>query len=182
MSRPQENKCNSDHLDTWKVYLHRERGLSEHTVRAYSTDIRQFLDTLPPSINLASVTRAHVRHWIGLVVQGHFGRAVGARSATINRKRSALRSFYEWLRRNNVVTTNPTDRIQPAKKPKRLPRYLSVEHSADIIENPSQKGLFAIRNKALLELLYGAGLRVSEAASLDVDSIDLKKGHCQGHG
>lgn len=163
-------------LQRWKHHLLHERGLSNHSVRAYFGDVRQFMETLPTNIEINAVSRLHVRSWIGLVVQGHFGRAVGAKSATINRKRSSLKAFYEWAIRQGLASSNPTDRIQPAKRPKRLPRYLSIENSSEIIENPSQSGTFSVRNRALLELLYGGGLRVSEAASLDRDSIDLAAG------
>ena len=91
-------------------------------------------------------------------------------------KRSALEAFYEWAIRQGLAQNNPTDRIQPAKRPKRLPRYLSIESSSEIIENPSQGAAFSRRNRALLELLYGGGLRVSEVASLDRDSVDLRTG------
>ncbi len=86
---------------------------------------------------------------------------------------ASLRSFYRWLVEEEVLEHDPTQRLSTPKVPKRAPRFLDVGEAAQVVENPTQSGRLALRNRALLELLYGAGLRVGEAVGLDWGELDL---------
>lgn len=99
----------------------------------------------------------------------------GVRSAaTMARKVSAVKSFYRWMLREGHITSSPAARLQSPKVPKKAPRFLDVPEAAAVVEQPHQTGWFQLRNRALLELIYGAGLRVSEAVSLDTTALDLR--------
>ncbi len=94
-------------------------------------------------------------------------------SATTARRISHLRSFYRWLFEQGRVDPDPAARLQAPKVPRKSPRFLDVDEAAAVVEEPAQSGWFRLRNQALLELCYAAGLRVSELVGLDVSDLDL---------
>jgi integrase/recombinase XerC len=86
---------------------------------------------------------------------------------------ASIRSFYRWLLRERKIDASPAERLSSPKVPTKSPRFLDVPEAAQLVEQPTQKGWFRLRNRALLELMYGAGLRVSEVVGLDVDHLSL---------
>jgi integrase/recombinase XerC len=84
-----------------------------------------------------------------------------------------VRSFYAWAVEHELLTGNPAARLRAPRATRRVPRFLEVDEAAAVVENPSQAGWFRVRNRALLELAYGSGLRVSELVSLDWAQLDL---------
>lgn len=93
--------------------------------------------------------------------------------ATLARRVAAVRAFYRWLVREGVLRASPAARLASPKVPRRVPRFLEVPEAAALVENPTQTDPLRLRNQALLELIYGAGLRVGEAVALDVGEVDL---------
>ena len=149
--------------------LRAERGASKHTLKAYETDLRALEVFL--EVHEKSLVNA------GLVdLRAHLAQLAGERPApaTTRRRLASFRSFYKWALREGLVEMSPADRLASPKPAINVPRFLDVGEASQLVENPVQRGWFHERNKALLELLYGAGLRVAEAASLDVLDIDLK--------
>ena len=149
--------------------LRAERGASKHTLKAYESDLRAlevFLEVHEKSLLTAELVD----------LRSHLAQLAGERPApaTTRRRLASFRSFYKWALREGLVEVSPADRLASPKAAVKVPRFLDVGEASQLVENPVQGGWYHERNKALLELLYGAGLRVAEAASLDVLDVDLK--------
>jgi integrase/recombinase XerC len=159
------------------VYLEKERNDSPHTVRAYSRDLlafEEFCDSYYGGAgkwSFAGVDRLAVRSFMGeLKRRGHARRSVA-------RAVSALRSFYRFLGTRHGLEVNPARSVSLPKLERQLPAVLdpkAVEELFALAEGEAERGGFeAIRNLAILELLYGAGLRLSELAGLNLSDVDL---------
>ena len=159
-------------LDLLKRFLEergRARNLSKYTLRNYRTDLEAFLYALAGwEIDLLQVERRHLRRYLAALL------GQGVVEASIRRKVSTIRSFYKWLRAQEVLSSDPFYGVTGPKPGRRLPHVLDSSDvyrlvaSVDGVEPPDQ------RDRALLELLYAAGLRVSEVASLDLSEIDVR--------
>jgi site-specific recombinase XerD len=152
----------------------RERGaarnLSPYTLRNYATDLGQFLETLTEwRIAPLQAKRTDLRRYLALLM----GQGVAA--ASVTRKVSTVRSFYRWLRAERVLENDPFFGVTGPKAPRRLPGVLSPQDLDRLIGAANGHEPADLRDRALLELLYGAGLRVSEAAALDVAHADLRE-------
>ena len=155
----------------WLRHLSIDRELSTHSIRAYKSDVRSLQDFLRDrDTTMSQATRNDIRSWLASHVSLRKKRLS---PATINRKLASVRSLYQWMLQNNHCDSDPTQRISNPKVPQRNPKFLSIKEASDVVENPTQQGSFHRRNKALLELLYSAGLRVSEAASLNIENVQL---------
>ncbi|HAZ31357.1 MAG TPA: tyrosine recombinase XerC [Dehalococcoidia bacterium] len=157
-------------LDKYIRYLQIERNLSSFTVRNYTTDILSFLDFLKGEgvRSLEDVDHLVVRRYLGRLLDD------GIVRASISRKMSALRSLFHYLNREGLIATEPLSRISVPKREKRLPTFLSTEEMRSLLNSPSISTPQGLRDLAMLELLYAAGLRVSEIASLDTESVDIE--------
>lgn len=157
------------------AFLQTERRASRHTVRAYETNVREFVATLPAATTVADVTVLQVRSYLA----GLHG-TNGAR--TVVRKLSAVRAWFAFLYKRGVVTANPAQAVRPKKTPQPLVSFFSPEQMTALLEkavHPVQNLQPRVqtqqaRDVAVLELLYGAGLRVSELCGLDLN--DLQSG------
>ncbi|MCK6505637.1 tyrosine recombinase XerC [Myxococcota bacterium] len=157
-------------LARWLDHLRAERGATAHTLRAYQADLQGLADFLAPSERpLSAATLADLRAW--LARSGARGRRLSP--ATMARRIAAARTFFRWLHRTGRVAGDPSARLQAPKVPRRAPTFLEVPEAAAVVEQPTQEGWFLLRNQALLELLYGAGLRVGEAEGLHLEALDL---------
>ncbi len=156
-------------LNRYVKHLELERGISPLTVRNYTSDIRGFLDFLGNNgiDSLDKVSRSTMRLYLGWLHEQ------GIVRASISRKLSALRSFYRYLARENLVDAEPLSTLSSPKLEKRLPTFLTHEEMARLIEAPDSSTPQGLRDRAILELLYAAGLRVSEITALDLNDIDL---------
>lgn len=150
-------------------HLELERSISPLTVRNYTSDIQGFLDFLGNNgvDSLDKVNRSTMRLYLGWLHEKGIARA------SISRKLSALRSFYRYLARENLVDAEPLSTLSSPKLEKRLPTFLTHEEMARLIEAPDASTPQGLRDRAILELLYAAGLRVSEIVALDLKDIDL---------
>lgn len=168
-------------IDGFSDHLNKERRTSPHTARAYISDLRA----------AATFTRergvADPRDWTPDLLRSHLARCRtrdGERlsAATLSRKQSALRCFFAWLRREGQVTTDPTEMLTPPKLPKPLPRALDADAALALLKPPpaGQKNLR--RDHAALLLLYGLGLRLSEASGLFAADVDLAARNVLVHG
>lgn len=160
---------NFEPLDKYIRYLQVERNLSSFTVRNYTTDILGFLDFLKgESKKLEDVDHSLVRRYLARLLDD------GIVRASIARKMSALRSFFHYLNQEGLIATEPLSKISGPKQEKRLPTFLTSEEMRSLLDCPSISTPQGLRDLAILELLYAAGLRVSEIASLDTGSVDLE--------
>jgi integrase/recombinase XerD len=156
-----------------------ERGLSDHTVRAYRRDLRRYTVFLSDRDIVAAdrVDEAAVRAFAASLSASTHGQDERPyRATSVARTLSAVRSFHRFLLREGLAGHDPTAALRRPRLPRSLPRPLSVEEVARLLEAPDPGTGVGIRDLALLELLYGSGLRVSELVGLDVDDLDLEDG------
>jgi integrase/recombinase XerD len=155
------------------AYLEFERGLSRNTLEAYRSDLLQFGRFLEERGGDAlSATGADISDFLSLLAAGN-GRPP-ASTATIHRKAACLRSFYRHLRREGLLDSDPTATLSAPRRGRRLPRVLTRGEVTKLLEQPKGTEPTALRDRALLEVLYACGLRASEAIGLEVGDVDLE--------
>jgi len=164
-------------LERFRNHLVLERALSPNTVDAYLGDVDSLLQAMAAmgATSLAEIGIADVRGWLALA------QADGAAPATLRRHGSAAHTFFHWAVRVGLVDADPTAALRSPKLPRRLPRTPSKTDMATVMEavilRAGEDGSpLAIRDVAVLEVLYGGGVRVSELCGLDVDDIDWARG------
>ena len=164
------------------AYLEFERGLSRNTLTAYRTDLLQFGAFLDArGSGPLAATSADVADFLSDLARGTDDRPpCGA--ATLNRKTACLRSFYRHLRRAELIDTDPTANVRPPRKSRTLPKVLSYAQVKLLLESVSGSDPADLRDRALLEVMYGCGLRASETIGLEVGSIDLRRGFLRAQG
>ncbi len=153
-------------MDRFIDYLRAEVGASDHTVRAYSRILGELAAGLGDR-PLHTASRLDLRAYLG--------RSGGA-AATVAQRISAIRAYFKWAAREALITEDPSERLKRPKVPVSLPRVLEVNEAAELVENARGEGPVLLRNTALVELAYSAGLRVAELAALDVRDVSLAQG------
>ncbi|MDF1565084.1 MAG: tyrosine recombinase XerC [Deltaproteobacteria bacterium] len=151
------------------------RGQSVQTARAYRSDLVQLHEWLESRGKALPGDDGETWRAIDLeVLRGFLAqRHARASAATLMRKLASMRSFFRWLAEVGVVEQNPAVLLATPKQRRRLPRALPVDDVIALVESPDDDALLGVRDKAILETLYGAGLRVSELTSLDLLDLDL---------
>ena len=164
--REQETK---EELKGYHIYLQAERNASPFTIRNYERDVGGFLTFLEEEgiSSLAEVNRQVLRRYLSWLLER------GYVKASIARKLSALRSFYRYLVQQKKVTADAIASISSPKPDKHLPSFLTSEEMERILAAPDTSTPLGQRDRALLELLYASGVRVSEIVGLDVNQVDL---------
>ena len=148
-------------------YLKVERGLSPHTLRAYEKDLKDFsmhCASLPEQIDMLDI-----RGFISEQIVG------GKAKSTVARRLATLRSFFNYLYKEGYVKINQAKLVPTPKLGTHLPTFLSVDEVFALVQAPEGIGLLPVRDRALLELLYSSGLRVSEMAGLNVDDLNIRE-------
>ncbi|MFB4351707.1 tyrosine-type recombinase/integrase [Microbacterium sp. LS_15] len=155
-----------DHLD-------RVRRLSPATVRAYRSDLRD-LSAMVGEIGVGQVTLEDLRDWLWAATQR------GDARSTLARRTAAVRSFFAWAQDEELIAHDPSLRLVAPKRGRTLPTVASKDSMTALLdaqrETASSGDPIALRDHAILELLYGAGIRVSELCGLDIDDVDLDRG------
>ncbi len=153
-----------------------ERRLSAHTVRAYQSDLNQWSEAFLKELKFSTVQDLaerfkpqHLRLYLSKLYESHD-------RSSIARRLSAIRSFLKFLRDQSLLTRDVGALIPSPKIDRKLPRYLGVDETLLLIESIPQANFIGSRDRALLELIYSCGMRVSEVVALDIDDIDLKAG------
>ena len=164
------------------AYLEFERGLSRNTLEAYRSDLLQLGAFLGRrGVDVVDVQHADLSAFLSELATGGEGRPPVA-AATLQRKAACLRSFYRHLRREGVLDRDPTADLRAPRKSQRLPQVLSRDEVARLLSAPKGTDPAALRDRALLELMYACGLRASEAIGLDVRDVDLTLGVLRARG
>ncbi len=163
------------HLPRFKNYLKHEKRYSNHTILAYAKDIDQchsYLITTYGDYELTSIKHFHFRSWIVFLMQSEIT------EKSINRKISAIRTFFKFLKRSGEIEVNPTSRITAPKIPKRVSEFLHEEALQNLFESYDwgEVPFSALRDESILSLLYTAGLRRSELLQLKIQDVDLSVG------
>jgi integrase/recombinase XerD len=163
------------------AYLEFERGLSRNTLEAYRSDLLQFGRFLERrSASATEATAADVGDFLAELAEGN-GRPP-ASPATIHRKTACLRSFYRHLRREGLRESDPTASISAPRRGRRLPKVLNRDEVAKLLAQPKGTAPTALRDRALLELMYACGLRASEAIGIEVRDIDMEDAVLRARG
>src|ERR671932_1247543 len=158
-------------------HLRYERNVSEHTLRNYMSDLLQFLEHLAPAdprtgarreVDIRQIDHITIREWLSEL------HAAQKKKTSIARKLAALRTFFQFLIREGVVELNPAKLVSTPRLEKKLPNHLSVEDAIRFIETPDTETDLGQRERAILELLYATGVRVSELTKLDLGDMDFQ--------
>ena len=158
-------------------HLRYERNVSEHTLRNYASDLGQFLEYVAPAnaqsgarreVDVSEIDHITIREWLSSL------HAAQKKKSSVARKLAALRTFFQFLVRESVIELNPARLVSTPRLEKKLPDHLSIEDAIRFIETPDLETDLGVRDRAILELLYATGVRVSELTKLNLGDIDFK--------
>ena len=170
------------HVLDFLAYLEFERGLSRNTLEAYRSDLLQFGAFLARrGTDALLAEHGDLAAFLGELASGSPERPPVA-PATLQRKAACLRSFYRHLRREGECRHDPTADLRAPRKSQKLPQVLSRGEVATLLSAPRGTDPGALRDRALLELMYACGLRASEAIGLEVGDVDLEAGILRARG
>lgn len=161
-------------------YLNVEKGLAANTLDSYGRDLKQYSRYLSegPMLSFEEASTHTVTSYL------HHLQKQGRATATIARRLAALRAFYQFMVRERRLVNDPTANLQSPKQKKKLPRVLTIKEVEVLLNQPKSGTPAGPRDKAMLELLYAAGIRVSELVALDASDVNLTVGYvrCVGKG
>jgi len=158
--------------DEFIEHLQHGRGLSPHTVRAYKGDLERFIEFLGGEERLLGIdgNPVEIRRYLARL------HTAGLRKSTTARLLSCLRTFYRWCADSGRVRDNPLLQVRTPRPDKKLPVFLDEQEMQRLLEAPDGDDFLTLRDRALLETIYGGGLRVSEATGLDLGDLHLEEG------
>jgi tyrosine recombinase XerC len=161
-----------EHINSYISFLKNEKNYSSNTIVSYKNDLLQLLNYLKDYKiikinNIRYIDRSIMRKYIVYLKKCDYS------VRSICRKISTIRSFFRFLSREGIVDINPTINLITPKIDKKLPSFLYLEEINKLIETPSGHTILGIRDRAILELLYGTGMRVGELVNLNIRDIDL---------
>ena len=169
------NSSSKNNLEDFRTYILVERNFSKHTAKAYCSDILDYLlwlgDTQCEDVNFSKV-----REYL------HFIQKFQYRKNTIARKIASLRTFYKFLYREKKIDSNPAMNLNAPKRPKQLPKFLTPYEVEQILNNTKIETPAGYRNKAILELLWASGMRVSELSGLNFGDLNLENNEIRVFG
>ena len=164
-----------DLISDFQTYLRVERNVSGHTRTAYMADLEEFVEFLQRNNfiknqdGIAGIETETIRAYLGHLFRQKL------KKVTINRKISSLRAFYKYLIRNGKTKSNPAAMLRTAKTEKYMPNFLSVDEMFELLNAQSDSSISGLRDRAMLELFYSSGLRLSELAGLNVTDLDFNQ-------
>lgn len=162
-----------EQVQRFSAYLQIERAVSPHTLSAYCSDLARF-STFAANEKGESVSAEDIDH---LLIRRYLATlSKNTRKSSIGRKLAAIRSFFRFLLRRGDISKNPAELVATPKKELRLPFHLDIDQATSLMESPDNEERHALRDRAVLELLYSSGLRVSEVTGLNIGELDLAGG------
>ncbi|MGW8287003.1 MAG: tyrosine recombinase XerC [Desulfobulbales bacterium] len=156
-----------DYIKRFITWLKDEKGYSPHTVSNYLRDLNQFAEQAGREIAIDAIDTPIIRSYI-------YSLNIRNKSSSVARKLSALRTFFRFLEHENLIPDNPMASISMPKQEQHIPVFLSVDEVFALLEAPGQGESFAARDRAILELLYSTGMRVSELVSCNMANLDFE--------
>ena len=152
-------------------YLYIEKGLSQNTVQAYETDILSFLNwlTKTPNINYLNLKEDNINKYIAYLFKSKL------KSSSVNRKISSLKSLYLYLIKKNILKNSPISQVITPKMEKYLPSSMSEEEVDRLLKSPDPSNKTEKRDKAMIEMLYATGMRISELVNLKLTDVDMQR-------
>lgn len=161
------NKTSKQYLEDFKSYLLIEKNFSSHTAKAYYSDILGYLLWLSDE-ECTTVNFSKVREYL------HFIQKFDYKKTTIARKIASIRTFYKYLYRERLVDSNPAMSLNTPKRPKPLPKFLTTDEIEKILNGIKIESPAGFRNRAILELLWATGMRISELSGLNFGNLNLE--------
>lgn len=158
-----------ENIERFITWVTDEKGYSHHTVSNYRRDLLQFAAVAGREIDVGSIDTAVIRNFI-------YSLNIRNKSSSVARKLSALRSFFKFLEQEKIILKNPMGSVSMPKQEQHIPVFLSVDEVFALLESPGIGETFAARDRAILELLYSTGMRVSELVACNVASLDFDSG------
>ncbi len=161
------------YIDDFGSYLEKEIGYSKHTCVSYIHDLHRFNDFLieytgTSEISIQSLDKQAIRHFLGKEFEK------GLSSKTVGRRLASIKSFYKYLIKAEVVNRNPSSYVKTPKTPKRLPNYIDEKIITKLMEAPPADTVAGLRDRAILELFYSTGIRLSELVNLYFGNIIIE--------
>ena len=169
----------SNYMNEYLNYMKVERGLAENSILAYQSDLLKYFHQLEIlSINPLEVARQDLVRILAICKER------GDTDATVSRLISVLKGYYKFLLSERISNTNPTVYLEARKSWQSLPKFLSLQEVDELLQQPDLSTEIGLRDRALLEVLYATGLRVTESITLKLTDIDWEKGvlTCFGKG
>lgn len=163
------------YLSSFEDYLSSERNYSKHTLKAYMADIKEFALVLK-EMGLVSADNGDIdfAHLDETPIRTYISRLYGKnKKVSISRKLASVRTFFEFLIRDGKLKSNSAKLVPTPKGEKRLPTFLTVDEVVKLVETPGSDNVYESRDRAILELLYSCGLRVSELVGINLNELDL---------
>jgi len=163
------------YIDDFIKHLRYERNASDHTLRNYESDLVQFYDHVAPpdekgarrNVNLLDIDHLTIREYMASLYEQQ------KKKSSIHRKVATLRTFFRFLCREGILEANPAKLVSSPRVERTLPNHLSIEQMIKFIETPETETVLGKRDRAILELLYASGIRVSELVNLNLTDIDF---------
>lgn len=159
-------------IEKFDNYINVERNLSLHTRRNYISDLKQFNDFLKreySKIQYEAIDNTIIRSYLGFLYKKN-------RKSSVARKLASLRTFFKFLLRAGILKKNPASLVSTPRLEKYIPSFLSIDETFILLEMPDVTTFAGIRDKAIMEILYSSGLRVSELVEMDENDLDLNLG------
>ncbi|MGL4364285.1 MAG: tyrosine-type recombinase/integrase [Bacteroidales bacterium] len=156
-------------IDLFLEYLQNEKRYSLHTIRAYRTDLQQFVLFVGVEQDLTKVDFRTLRTWLSLQI------SKGLSIRSVNRKKATISAFYSYLRRIDEFQQNPVDKVASLKKQRNLPYFYKEDDILNLLDKMPENTYESQRNTAILELIYATGVRLSELIKLCLQDVDLIK-------
>jgi integrase/recombinase XerC len=156
----------TENIDRFITWLSDERGYSPHTIINYRRDLQEFAADAGKEINVSEIDKQIVRNYV-------YSLNIKNKSSSVARKLSTLRTFFNFLEQEGIVEQNPMGAISMPKQEQHIPVFLSVDEVFSLLESPSTHEASGVRDRAMLELLYSTGMRVSELVSCNMTDLDF---------
>ncbi len=154
-------------IEKFLIYLRAEKAVSPHTLKAYTQDLKEFDEFIDKK--LKNIDNLDIRTFLASLYNRDL------KKSSISRKLASIRSFFKYLHMEGYVKSNPAKLVSSPKVPKNLPKFLTIDEVFSLMETPKGEAFKPARDKAIIELLYSCGLRVSELTSLDISDMDIKE-------
>lgn len=167
------------HIKQFLDFLQNEKKLSNNTLQSYNRDINQYKEYLEKNnINYLKVDNEQINTYMKYLQD------IGKKTSTISRNLASIRSFYQYLIRIKKIKHDPTENIQSPKVEKRVPSVLTSQEVELLLDQPKDVDLKGTRDKAMLEVAYATGMRVTEIISLNVEDVHIEEGYvtCKNAG
>ena len=153
-------------VEDFLLHLRIEKGRATNTLSAYSRDLDRYLESLD-GVSVTAATAKDVQEFTQSL------RSAGLKSSSINRTMTAVRGLHRYLFAEGVADKDPTADVEPMKLPRGLPKALSEQEITSLLEAPDGTDPLATRDRAILEVLYGTGMRISECTTLSLEDVDM---------